>query len=89
MAQLFSTIETPEDLMDILQEGRRKGLFKTLSLEAVERLARRKEFQFPMQIPVELDNLMELMGNPIAKKVLGTKFDHVVGVCLRKAFETG
>lgn len=86
-AKIYITIEDQKSLDDILQEGKRKGLLKGLAIDRVQDTMKRKEF--PIQIPVELGNIMDLMGNPIVKKMVGSKFDKAVGTCLQKIMEAG
>lgn len=86
-AKICITIEDQATLMDILQEGRQKGLFKNLSIDTIDRLT--KQITFPIQIPVEPEAIINLVGNPVVRKVCGSKVDHTVGICLQKVIETG
>ena len=86
-AKIYITIEDQTALDDILLEGQRKGLFKNLRIDLIRKLI--KEKSFPVQIPVELDDMFDLVGNPIVKKMFGSKLDKAVGVCLQKILEAG
>ena len=91
--KIYNTImiESPEDLNDILQGGRRIGLFGSLKIDAIMRLS--KETKFPIQIPleVELNDILSLLDKPVArpivKKMIGTKMDEKVGSSLVEAFK--
>ena len=77
--KIYITIPDYESLVGILKEGREKGLFKEIVIS--------KYPEFPIQIPIELNNVLDLIGNPIVKKMFGSKVDHVVSGCLQKVLE--
>ena len=80
--KVYITIEDPQSLMDILTEGSRKGLIKKTIIIDPNKIA------YPIKIPIELSSIMKLMGNPITKKVLGSKIDVVVNFCLQRIITT-
>lgn len=80
-AKVYITIPDFQSLMDILSEGRSKGLFKNLVISNTP--------EFPIQIPIDLDNVIDLVGNPIVKKMFGPKIDGALTSCLQKIFQGG
>ena len=85
--RIYIEIETREDLWSILKDARGKGLLKDVQIDNFERSMERKEF--PIRVPVELDNLWSLLGNPIIRKMFGSKVDKAVSTCLQKVTEAG
>lgn len=87
--KIYITIDDRSSLMDILKDGLDRGLFaKNMDSfsKAVDML---DEMTFPIRIPIEIDNLLELSGNPIVKKLIGSKLKEAVDICLQKVMEAG
>lgn len=85
-AKIYISIDDPITLADILQEGRKNGLLKDIPSETISGLLRK---DYPIRVPVELDRIMEMVGNPVVRKVFGSKFDKTLSACLQKAMEAG
>lgn len=85
--KVFIKIEDLETMENLLEEGAKRGLFKNLNVDAIRDLV--KERKFPIQIPVELNDILDLAGNPIIKKIFGSKIESAVSECLLKILEAG
>lgn len=85
--KVYITIADPGILHELLTEGKKRKLFSTISVEKVDRLMANKTF--PIQIPVELEDILGLVGSPIVKKMFGKKVEETVGMCLQKVIEAG
>lgn len=93
-AKIYNTImiESPEDLNDILEGGRKIGLFGSLKIDVIVRLSRGATFPLQIPIEVELSQLLDILDRPVArpivKKLIGSKMDERVGVSLLEAFSS-
>lgn len=83
MSQIYLEIENPESLMGLIREAKGCGLMRDISLEEVKRSV--SSAAFPIRIPVKLDALIGLAGNPILKKMFGKKLEDATKTYLKKA----
>ena len=83
--KFYFSIEDPKSLVDMLQEGSRKKVIKkTISFNPNE-----LNYPIDIKIPIELKTVMDFIGNPIVKKILGPKIDEVVDAFLREIRGSG
>ena len=87
MEQIYIEINSLKSLTDLLTEAKKKGLLKDISVEKVERAFMNKAF--PMRVPVKLDSLLDLAGNPVVKKMFGKKIENATLGYLEKAIGAG
>ena len=66
-------IEDPVSCIELMREMKRIGLLRDISNEIVLRTD-----QFPMDIPIDAEKLLEMVNNPVIKKVFGKKMDTVL-----------
>jgi hypothetical protein len=85
--RIYITIKDPVSMRLILKEGIEKGLIKNLTPEDVTKLMSIKSW--PVQIPVEFSDIMNLIGSSVVKTVFGSKVDKAVSGCLKKVIEAG
>ena len=72
--QIYLEIGDLESLMSFMAEAKRRtGLMKDVSLEKMRQTLSGKDF--PMRIPVNLDGVLDLAGNPILKKMFCKNID--------------
>lgn len=87
MNQIYIEIGNLESLTNLLAEAKKKGLMKDISIDKVERAFRNKDF--PMRVPVRMDGVIELAGNPVLKKMFGKRIENGVLNYLEKALGAG
>ena len=87
MGQIYLEIENLDGLMLLLSEAKKKGLMKDVSLDKVKAAFANKAF--PMRVPVRLDSILELAGNPMLKKMFGKKIENATLGYLEKALGAG
>lgn len=87
MNQIYIEIGNLESLTNLLAEAKKKGLMKDISIDKVERAFRNKDF--PMRVPVRMDGVIELAGNPVLKKMFGRRIENGVLNYLEKALGAG
>ena len=85
-AKVYITIEDPASLMLVLEEGVKKGLFKSLPVETIGKLLKKT---YPIKVPIELESIIDALGKPMVRKVIGSKANEAVSVCLQKVMEAG
>ena len=86
MSQIYLEIGSLESLTGFIQEAKDAGLLKDISLKKVEDLMSTKAF--PVRVPVELDQVVNLMANPMVRKIFGKKIEETtVRTILRAAKE--
>ena len=84
----YITITDPQSLANLLKEGIDKKLIKTLPVGTTDKIF--NELTYPIHIPIEVDSLVNLAGsNAIVKKLVGSKMDKAVSICLQKVIEAG
>ena len=84
MAQVYLTIGDLDSLLSFLEEAKEKtGMLKDISLLDVKQSLSDKDF--PMQIPVNLDGVLKLCGNPMLKKMFGKKVENTTRKYLKAA----
>ena len=83
MGQIYIEIENLGSLTSLLTEAKKKGLMKDVSIDKVERAFENKDF--PMRVPVKMDGILELAGNPMLRKMFGKKIENGVLTYLEKA----
>lgn len=87
MSQVYLEIGNARELMEFLEEAKRKtGLLKDIPLDTVEYVLEEKEF--PIRIPVDLNSVIDLAANPVVKKVFGKKIEETTKKALLKAIES-
>lgn len=87
MGQFYIEVGSLESLTNLIAEAKKKGLMKDISIEKVERAFRNKAF--PMKVPVQMDEVLELAGNPVLKKMFGKKLENGMLTYLEKALGAG
>ena len=87
MGQIYIEIENLDSLTSLLTEAKRKGLMKDVSIDKVDRAFQNKDF--PMRVPVKMDGILELAGNPMLRKMFGKKIENGVLTYLEKALGAG
>lgn len=87
MGQIYIEIGNLKSLTNLIAEAKKKGLMKDISIEKVERAFRNKAF--PMKVPVQMDEVLELAGNPVLKKMFGKKIENGMLTYLEKALGAG
>ena len=87
MDQIYIEIGNLNSLMSLLTEAKKKGMMKDISLEKVRIAFTNKPF--PMRVPVKLDGIIELAGNPMLKKMFGKKIENGLLTYLEKALGVG
>ena len=85
--QFYIEVGSLDSLMKLLTESKKKGLMKDISVDKVERAFQNKEF--PMRVPVSMDGILELAGNPMLKKMFGKRIENGVLAYLKKAYGAG
>lgn len=81
--KIYLEIRDPESLISFLTEAKKKGLFKDISLGLAAQSLKRKDF--PMRIPIGLDGILDIAGNPIVRKVFGKKIEDGAKLFLKGA----
>ena len=74
-------------MAEMLQEAMNKKLMKGLTNEEFDKLFKQKTY--PVRIPVELSSLIDLAGNPIVKKLIGSKTEKAADAVLKRILEAG
>lgn len=87
MGQFYIEVGSLESLTNLITEAKKKGLMKDISIEKVERAFRNKAF--PMKVPVQMGEILELAGNPMLKKMFGKKIENGMLTYLEKALGAG
>lgn len=88
MSRIYLEIGNKTELISFLREAKeRTGLLKDISLKKVNDTL--KESDFPIRIPVNLDGVLDLCGNPILKKMFGKKVEDTTRKYLKKVMEAG
>lgn len=88
MTQVYLTIGDKQEFISFLAEAKKKtGLLKDISLEQVNYSL--NENDFPVSIPISLDGVLNLCGNPILKKMFGKKVEDVTRKYLKAAMRAG
>ena len=87
MNRVYLEITDGQEVMTFLTEAKKKGLLKDISAEKVEMALRQKAF--PIKVPISLDGIIGLAGNPVVKKMFGRKIDDAAIKYLKAALETG
>ncbi len=88
MTQVYLTIGDKQEFISFLAEAKKKtGLLKDISLEQVNYSL--SENDFPVSIPISLDGVLNLCGNPILKKMFGKKVEDVTRKYLKAAMRAG
>lgn len=87
MGQIYIEIGNLKSLTNLIAEAKKKGLMKDISIEKVEKAFRNKAF--PMKVPVQMDEVLELAGNPVLKKMFGKKIENGMLTYLEKALGAG
>lgn len=86
MSQIYLEIGDLQSLISFLEGAKEIGLLKDISSKKVENLMSKKEF--PIRLPIELDQVMAVAANPIVKKMFAKKIEETTLKCLAKAMET-
>ena len=87
MKQVYLIIGDLDSLLEFLEEAKKKtGLLKDISINDVK--CHLSEKDFPMRIPVNLDGVLKLCGNPVLKKMFGTKVENTTRKYLKAAMGT-
>lgn len=86
MSQIYLEIGDLQAIINFLDGAKEIGLLKDISSKKVEDLMSKKEF--PIRLPIELDQVMAVAANPVIKKVFGKKIEETTLKCLVKAMET-
>lgn len=86
--QVYLEIRDPTSLISFLAEAKKKtGMLKDVSLDDVrDRLA---DTDFPICIPVNLDGILNLCGNPILKRMFGKKVEDTTKKYLKTVLGAG
>lgn len=85
MSQIYLEIGSLESLVRFIENAKEVGLLKDISTKKVENLMSGKEF--PVRVPVELDQVMNLMANPMVRKIFGKKIEDTTVRTILKAAE--
>ena len=87
MNQVYLEIGDLDSLVNFILEVQKKtGLLKDISVNKVRQAMSGKVF--PMQIPVDLDSVIGLAGNPVVKKIFGKKIEDTTIKYLLAAIES-
>lgn len=87
MSQINLTIRDPESLVGFIENAKGAGYLKEVSIYKIKKLL--PEVQFPIEIPIDIDAVLKLAGNPVVKKVFGSKVESKTIEILNAALETG
>lgn len=88
MAKVFLEIGSKTELLMFMKEAKEKtGLLKDISLKDLN--CSLHEENFPIRIPVNLDSVLDLCGNPMLKKLFGKKVEETTRKYLKAAMATG
>ncbi len=83
MSQVYLEIGDLDTLMAFLRDAQKAGLLIGVSPYKVEHSFSEKDF--PVRIPVNLDAVLAVAGNPIVKKVFGKTIETKTVDILNKA----
>ncbi len=87
MNEITLEIRDMDSLIRLLTEAKKKGVLTGLSPEKVKAVFSGKDF--PMRVPVKLDGLIQLAGNPILKKMFSKKMEEAALKYLKAAAGAG
>lgn len=87
MSQIYLEIGSLESLTGFIQDAKGAGLLKDISTQKVADLMSSKEF--PVRVPVELDQVLKLMANPMVRKIFGKKIEETTVRTILKAAKEG
>lgn len=73
MSQVYLEIGSIEDLIEFIKGAKEAGLLKDISCEKVRDVLSNKEF--PVRLPIDLDKVFKVAGNPIVRKIFGGKIE--------------
>lgn len=73
MSQIFLEIGDIESTMEFMKDAKEAGFLKDISSDKVESLLKDKEF--PIRIPIELNDVFKLASNPIVRKMFGKRIE--------------
>ena len=73
MSQIYLEIGDIESTMEFMKDAKEAGFLKDISTEKVKSLLEKKEF--PIRIPIELDQVFKLVSNPMIRKLFGKKIE--------------
>ena len=86
--KIFLQVDDEQTAIDLIREVKGKtGLLKDVNLYSLKQALDRK--QFPIQIPVDLDGLLKVAGNPLVKRIFGPKIEGTTKRILKQVIETG
>ena len=71
-------IASKADLVEFVEEAKKVGLLKEVDIRSAS------EGRFPIRIPVNLDSILKLAGNPLIRKAFGKKIDTAVTSYLKE-----
>ena len=87
MSQVCLEIGDLETLVAFIEDAKRTGLMKDVSLDNVKDCFRKKSF--PIRIPVDMNAFLEVAGNPIIRKAFGKKIEKKTVDILNQALRPG
>ena len=87
MSNIYLQIEDLESLKSFVRDAKGKGFFKDTSVIKMEESL--KDRSFPIQVPIDVDAVLKLAGNPVVKKVFGSKIEEKASEILNIVMETG
>ena len=87
MNQVCLEIENLETLMAFIEDAKKAGFLKDIRTEQIKELFSKKVF--PVRVPVDLNALLAVAGNPIVKKAFGKKIETKTVDILNQALRSG
>lgn len=73
MSQVYLEIGSIEDLIEFIKGAKEAGLLKDISCEKVRNVLGDKEF--PVRLPIDMSQVFKVAGNPIVRKIFGSKIE--------------
>lgn len=87
MSQVCLEIEDLDTLMAFLTDAKNSGLLKDVSLTQVKHSF--SKIEFPVRIPVDLNAVLAVAGNPIVRKAFGKTIEKKTVDILNQALRPG
>lgn len=87
MNQICLEIENLETLVAFIEDAKKAGFLKDIRTEQIKELFSKKSF--PVRVPVDLNALLAVAGNPIVKRTFGKKIETKTVDILNQALRSG